>query len=531
MNMKTVQLKKIITVMFIVLAGLVIRLAGFNWGGLSIYQPDEAKLVAPVLTMASEHSLLSYNYLYPDQFLSKIQALALIVYDHFTGIGFDETMQAYWICRIITSLTGTVIIYIVYLIGERLKPNTGIISAALFAVSPYMVLMSKQTTGDVGALFGSTVTMLFALIYSQDNKYRYIVLMSLGSAIAMLEKWHGGGGTVFIAIIILLYCRSIKDLVVRGLVALFSFIGWIFILAPNVVLNIREVYYDGFLSMAVHDGETAQYGELLLEYIQWGFIHIGGLLYVLAVIAGIIIAALRKDKKYIVVLFGAVKILEMCFLNRAVPRWGLELYLSELILVAICMEWLITQRKTLVKIAASATLIVIIAEGVSACAAIDIASMNRESDIRAKQETFCIKNGISPDDCVSSYYSAFQPGGYRADGLSERVNSDGSNLATFKDGKLIRLTDKNYFAWTARDAEGIEDIVGQMDAEGMCIWSCKKEYSDVFFGTIWSIDHSWNDFNLIANNIRAFMDIRNGAVIGALDIRLYDISAVPIAGE
>lgn len=516
---------KHILLILVILLGFALRIAGYDWGGHSIYQPDESKMVEPVIEMAARHSLLSYNYLYPDQFLSKVQAAALVAYDRLTGIGLGETVQAYWICRIITILCGTATILFVYLIGERLRPGVGILSALIFAVSPYMVIMCKQVTGDIGALFGSVFTMYFALEYSRECKYRYIVLMALGSAISMLEKWHGGGGVVFIALIILLYVKSFKDLVIRGSVALLSFIGWIFVIAPNVLMNIREVYVEGFLNMANHDGESAKYTSLLGDYLEWGFLHIGGAVYLLAVLAGIVIMIIRREKKYAVISFGLVKTLEMCFLNRAVWRWDLELYLSEIICIAVFVEWLFVKEKIYYRVAAGLIGIIVFADCLSASAVIDLVAVRKDQDVRAMQEKYCDENGITIENTVSSYYSAFQPAGYRTEGLSEKAEKDWSNVLGYENGELVRYTDKDFFVWTDYMGNN-DDIIEKMNSEGLCIWSAEKKYNSIFFNPIWNIDHSWNDLFMIRNNLMAFSEVQDGALSGKFDIRIYEISSL-----
>lgn len=510
-----------------VITGFLLRIVGFDWGRPAIYQPDEAKMVHPVLDMARNHSIISYNYLYPDQFMSKLQALALMIYDKISGIGFDESLQAYWICRIITALCGAATVLIVYLLGEKLRKNVGVISAFLVAVSPYMVALSKQVTGDVVCLMGSVITMFFALKYAEGLKYRYIALMTLGSAAAMLEKWHGGGGTVFVALFILIYSRSIKDFLIRGVIALSSFIGWIFVIAPNVFINPGTVFTEGFLNMAVHDGETATFIELFNNYAQWGFVHVGGALYLIAFLAGVVISVFRKDKRYCVLLFGLIKAMEMSLLNRAVERWGLELYLSEMICIAIFIEWLYSQNKVYFRVISVCVAVVITLEGLSSSLCIDLVAMLDKQDIRVRQEQFCSEHGITTENSVSSYYSAYSPGGYRPGGESERAEEDRSNVLVLDNGEWVRVTDRDFFIWTDSERDK-EEFTDYLEDHGLCIWSDKQQYYDVFTNPITGIDHSWNDVKLIGNNIKACIELEGGATVGRCDIKVYDISSLPV---
>ena len=521
--------RNIILLATIFVFGFFLRVAGYDWGGNLIYQPDEPKLVDPVIDMANRHSILSYDYYYPNQFLSKFQAIAVMLYRFVYNSGDKGVLQAYWICRIVTAVFGALTIILVYMIGERLKEKVGLISAGIFAVSPYLVIMSKQVTGDIGALFGSSITMLSSIEYGRDKKYRYLVLMTLGSAIAMMEKWHGGGGTVYIALIVLIYAVSFKDFVIRGIIALSSFFLWIFVIAPNVILNPKQALYDGFIRMAVHKGEPGpSYFALLWQFIEESFLHIGGAVYVIAVLLGLIIAVLRKEKKYCVLLFGVIKVLQLSFLNRGFWRWGLELYLTEILCIAICVEWLFAKPHRVYKVISIIISAVILIETATATLCIDMVAIRDEQDNRTLQEQFCGENGITIDNTVSTPYSAFFPTGPRAGGVSERAKNDLSNVIGHEDGQLVRLTDKLYYVWTDYPKDD-ESLVMELDEKGLCMWTSKFDYWGVFANPIWSIEHSWNDLILIGNNIKAIKNISNGAIIGTYYIKIYDISSLPIS--
>lgn len=529
MKIKSIQeYYKWVILLPLFLVGLGMRVIGFDWGGRSVYQADEAKLVDPVLVMAGNHSLISGNYYYPNQFLSKIQALVLIVLRFFNIVGVKDEIYGYWVCRIVTALCGTVTILIVYLIGEKLKENVGLISVALFSVSPSMIIMSKQVTGDVGALFGSAITVLFALKYIEERKIRFVVLMSLGTAMSMMEKWHGGGGTVFIAFIIILCSRTMKDIFYGAIVALISFVGGVFLIAPNVILDYRNAFINGFLKIAVYKGEKGPgYVANLGNYLQWGYLHVGGFLYVTAVLVGIVIIVSRRDKRYCVLSIGIIKVLELCVLNRSFPRWGLELYFSEIICIAITLQWMLSNKNYTCKVAGGLILSIIVVEGLSASLCIDLVAVRNNQDVRAMQEGFCCERGIVAEDTISAKYSAFQPGGIRSDGVAEEAKEGWENVLTYKKGVIGRTCNKDYFVWTAC-CGSVQEIMDYLERKDLCIWSMKTDYNDIFFNPIWRIDHSWNDFSLIKNNIVAFLSIKKGAVLGLYDIKIYDISSIPV---
>ena len=198
MSKKTKSEYKLDRIDFVVLfvsllIGAILRLIGFDWGRESIYQPDEIWMVAPAIAMASSKRLIWDTFYYPAQSFSKIQALVLMIYSNASGHEISyRSVQEYWICRIITAVAGVVTIYVIFLIGNKLKSRLGTISALLLSVSPHMVCLAKQDTGDVASLFFASLTMLLALKYTEARLYRYLVLMSLTSSMAIMEKWHGG---------------------------------------------------------------------------------------------------------------------------------------------------------------------------------------------------------------------------------------------------------------------------------------------------------------------------------------------------
>ena len=151
------------------------------------------------------------------------------------------------------------------------------------------------------------------------------------------------------------------------------------------------------------------------------------------------------------------------------PRWGLELYCSEIVLIAVTIESLLHNKRALYKIIASLSAIVIVGETSLASLMICEVATRAEQDVRVKQEKYCDEHGITPYNSSSNYYTAYDPGGipHRAETIA---SWELDNIFTLVEGKLYRNVDKDYLIcgsrmlWSGADARyGIQDYL---------IWRC-----------------------------------------------------------
>ena len=511
------------------LIGAILRLIGFDWGRESIYQPDEIWMVAPAIAMASSKRLIWDTFYYPAQSFSKIQALVLMIYSNASGHEISyRSVQEYWICRIITAVAGVVTIYVIFLIGNKLKSRLGTISALILSVSPHMVCLAKQDTGDVASLFFASLTMLLALKYTEARLYRYLVLMSLTSSMAIMEKWHGGACYGMVAFIILFYSKSVKDFLFREVIALLSFLAGIVAIAPNIVPNFRTAIIDGFLGVAVYDGgQGAGWLNNLRAYLNYGYIHIGGIVLIALIIIGLLVVLAERDKRYTILLLAVIKVVILCMMNRTFPRWALELYFAEIILMAAGILWMWNMRSKLIKVITLALTVITISESISASAVVCASAYYRNQDVRAQQEDYCLQNGISNEKTKSMYYSAFCPGGIRSTGDGNMTSQDLSDILTVDEsGKVYKIEEYDYVAYSTRYEK--PELINTLDDMNLCVWTGEAEYPDVFGIPFWNGDSSYNDFEMVVNNASAVLDIMNGASIGAYDIYLYNISDISL---
>lgn len=219
-----------------VVTGGILRVAGYDWGKTSIFHPDEWNFVNPAIEMAISHSAYQTStFFYPAQMLSKIAAVFIWLYSKFTGteIVIYQTPEAFFIYRVIVAVLGTATICTCFLIGNSLKKHLGAVVAVLVALYPVYVVQAKHATGDVAVFFFLSLIILFSLRYMESKENVFLVLMTMGAAMATLEKWHGAIGIGYTGFIILLNARKIKEIFAKGIYALAAYFAWVLLLSPQ----------------------------------------------------------------------------------------------------------------------------------------------------------------------------------------------------------------------------------------------------------------------------------------------------------
>ena len=511
------------------LGGGILRLTGYNWRMTSIFQPDECNLIAPSVAMALSGSVYHNNFYYPSQLLSRIAAWLAFFYGKATegGLNYQTMPEVYYIFRVIVAIVGIITIFVCFLIGNYLKKHLGAIIAVLVSIFPPYISLAKQVTGDVTVLFFLSLTILFSLRYMEEKRFRFLILMAMGAAMATLEKWHGAIGIGYTGFIILLNCKHIKELFLRGIGAVLSYAAWIFILCPNLIFHFKSAIVDGFINIAVYDGGKGEaYHHMLLQYGKFGLQHYGGIVYIILIVVGIIYVIRNFMKQYMIFLMGILKTLILCFLNRQVVRWGLELYFCELLLASMGIYWLILSRgKWKVYITGYCAALILFLDFASGSLVYAAVATYSENDTRLIQEKECLAFGITPENTVSAYYTGFSPGGMNyTSGTAIRENF--KDYFEIRNDELYRNTERiNYAVVNISDIreKELEEIIMN---NCPIIFSYDSVYNDIFWDPFNSVEVSWNDVRIIYENINIVVDVINGALLGR-DINVYDVSGIP----
>lgn len=510
----------IIILIVCIVAGLILRLIGYDWGLVASWQADECKLVDPAIRMADSKILYSDYVYYPDQFVSKIVAVILFFVSKLKGISLDcSTMaEAYFVFRIVVAIFGTATVYTIFLIGNRLKKHLGSICCIVAAVYPYYLSLAKQVTGDVTALFFLSLTILFSLRYIDCRKNSYLILMTMGAAMATLEKWHGAVGIGYVGILLMFCNEGFKDFIKKGFQAVLYYIIWLFVLTPNIWVNPVKTIVDGFINIAVYDGaEGSSYGTLLLNYIKYGVLNFGGIVYLIVFIIGVLFVIKNISKEYYILSMGVLKTLILCLLNRQYSRWGMELYFTEIIILSAGIYMLLFSSKKMIKACGYPITFILLADLLSASILVTVVADIGEKDDRLVQRKECIERGITPENMISQYYTGFGPSSWcdkEYPGTVIRVKDWSEYFAIENDDVYRTEKQTDYVCLNLSRYDIDRDLADLLEKNCTKELEYKAVAKDTFCIPFEETKTSFNDIKVIIQNIKLIADINKGGYVG-----------------
>lgn len=175
----------------ILISALGLRLAGVDSGLPLIFNLDEATVV--------EHSLaLNWNDLNPHAFMYGsfpfyVLKLAMGIDRFFASIirGNPLTLPDYYLLsRLVSVALGTANVYLAFLLGKMLGNDlVGLLSAAIFAISPLAVGVSHYATVDSMMGFWCALAFIGMLSWLRGND-RALVLASIATGLAIATKYN-----------------------------------------------------------------------------------------------------------------------------------------------------------------------------------------------------------------------------------------------------------------------------------------------------------------------------------------------------
>ncbi len=158
---------------------------------------------------------------------------------------------------VITASTG--LIFLVYLISESIKENSGIFSAIILTITPIFFFFAKIPYTDIVSVF---FLMLSIFLYSKNKNF----LMGISISIAFLFRFPQGLIIIAVAIVVLIdtYDRNkmkwLKDYFVKGFII---GLGFFILVLPYFLLN--YIFYGGFFNpLTTGSGIVSSTGSLYL---------------------------------------------------------------------------------------------------------------------------------------------------------------------------------------------------------------------------------------------------------------------------
>jgi hypothetical protein len=269
--------KKIL--LLIIICGLVLRLTGNTYGLPYFFGGDENKKVSTALNM--ENNSFSHDFRHPSFLYNSLFILFKLStpFRPFLekALPFGEVLQTenvfyLWLARCWMALLGTIAIYLVYLLGRKVKDDiTGLFAALLFSITPLMAVSAHYTKEDTPLVFGVCLALLAIVKLSENRATQYYIYAGLACGLAFGIKFQGAA--LFLLIIFVHFLpefdprRREKDFLRKGVskaglkkmsIAFGAFITGFFLSSPVLIFNIPELidgmnYQVNYIASGHHD--------------------------------------------------------------------------------------------------------------------------------------------------------------------------------------------------------------------------------------------------------------------------------------
>ncbi len=344
----------------VLVAGLLLRLNGLNFGLPSLNDPDELMFEMGAIRMLTGPTLNPGWFGHPAT--TTIYLLAVINVVVFVGgwafgawPGPEAYAQAIYFDPGIMILPGRLAmvafglwsIWLTWRLGKALAGNrVGLVAAAVLAVNPVHIAYSQIVRSDMMAVCFMLLVMLAALRVARGGGRRDLVLGALWLGLAIVTKWPFAlSGLAMAGALALRVQRSeesaagaARRLIVFGVLAgLFGLLVSPFILLDYPML-LRNLEGEAQLH---HLGATG--GPPLANawwYLSGPILASLGLAGALAAAPGLVLLARRREALAIVLPLMAVFFIVFCLQRLIWERWALPLTPALAIAAALGLVWI-----------------------------------------------------------------------------------------------------------------------------------------------------------------------------------------------
>jgi hypothetical protein len=414
----------LIGVLFAVVLGIAMRVAGWTWGLPADLHPDEWVIVQGALDLVHRQSFEPATYSRPDHVEIQLSYLAYTFYSHVflqmpvEGGYARHPDQFLLISRAITTAFGVAMIVLSYLIGKRIHRNVGLIAAVLFALFPPFIENSQYATPDVPLTAALMLVMLGCMHYLSVPGYRSLLVACAATSVAIAIKYPGVLATLTIAVVVIWcgirdrkYLRIPRD----GAIAVVAVIGFLFVISPVLFTNARAVV-DSLKDQSGnnHDGVVILGWSGNVEFYAHTYLLMAGVLVTALSLLGLVVVIRERLTQAIPLVLGIVYWLLLSGVALHWPRWGLPMFATPLLLAAIAAHYgyaWVKERRTLgpwlVPIVSALS---VVALGNMLVNAAPFATRSIAEDTRLSMQPQLVRLGVTTENAVYEGYSPLLPG-------------------------------------------------------------------------------------------------------------------------
>lgn len=521
------------------IAGFVMRALCCTWGRPYMLHPDEPAIVPYAIDMIKRHSWLVYSYSRPDQLEIKcdaliFQAASLLKYHVSADAAFgDHTFFFYFLARLFTTLTGTLLIPLIALLTWKIFRNEKInaraaatAAAGLTAFSWQFIQHSAYATPDIPLTLFMVIITCLSVDYLQKGRLRDICFIAALNGLAVTIKYPAAIFTAFIALIIIY--RAVREkhylhILTRGALSAVLLTATAFIMAPNLFTDFGSV----ISAFSVESGSSHLGADGLgfignMKYYLSTVWDTFGFISMPAFIIGIIYLVLHRRKEHIALSVSGIYWILLSILPLHWVRWGFPMYVVYIILVSVGCVWLyLLIREYIIKTAAAVcvrTALIIVCTICSISlllGAVSITVWTLRKDTRVYAAATVNSMGLNNGNCFSEAYTplTMNGGGGEVDELFE-LSGNSIRLQEKYAGREYFMTNVSYRNRYLAYPDAYADIIKIYDLipkQFKCIFTVKGGY----------VAFARNEIDNIANCISLFRD--RSALTGG-DIAIYDLN-------
>lgn len=230
----------------ILVLGAVLRFTALGQGIPFALGIDEPEIMERAVRMMNTGDLHPHFFDYPGLYIYVQFAVACVRFlvgsigGLWANLNQAPPAEFYLWARAVTAAFGTATIALVYLLGRRISPMTGLLAAAMFAVQSLHVRESHFVLTDVPMTFFITLAAVLTLRACERRRLRDWVFVGLAVGAAAATKYNGGVAILLPALALLLspgtWVWRLRAMVVTAGVAALTFLTC----APYTVIALPE---------------------------------------------------------------------------------------------------------------------------------------------------------------------------------------------------------------------------------------------------------------------------------------------------
>ncbi len=377
-----------VLVICVVLVGLGFRLHGITYGLPYFYGPPEVEAVRTGFARATASGsdepqfvnatmrLLAHRSLNPEYFAqpgTPLMYMGAALYVGVIGTGlisgaFASVEDAsvlfasdpsifYLTFRLLVAVIGAASVPLVYMIGRRMfGRRAGLVAAAVFAVSPIHVYLSKVIRGDVLMILFLLAAFWFCLDIVQKGSWRGYVLAGAMTGLAVVCKYPAA---TFIPVIVAAHLltgrRDHRRLVASGAAC----VAGAFIGSPYVFLDFGAALAAVQQESLVHlSGVGKGFLPDLLWYLGSPLVNSISAVGAALVVVGTGLCLLSKDRaKYLLLLFPLIFILFITGVGILWERWIVPAIPFLCLIAGFAAVWIADRLRRIQKQAGTAAIV------------------------------------------------------------------------------------------------------------------------------------------------------------------------------